>query len=113
MPHSTICFFNCILGTGAAGNTVDSNSELSRNILYFTLADNPASFHHRVERVGAGLDYNLYYHEKGGAKKLLQEQRKKDKANNVDVHSVAADPLFVDLVHGDFSFKAGSPAITL
>ena len=106
-------FINSILTTGGAGNTVHPDSELSRNVFYFTSATKPVRFHSKIERVGAGLDYNLYYHKGGDAEKILQAQRKKSKAHKIDVHSVAGDPLFVDPVQGDFSFKASSPAIEL
>ncbi|MDF7800834.1 right-handed parallel beta-helix repeat-containing protein [Pontiellaceae bacterium B1224] len=106
-------YVNCTMGTGGAGNTVDPKSEMSRNLFYFTDATQSSSFHNKIERVGAGLDYNLYYHEGGDAGKVLQAQRKKGAKNKIDVHSVAGDPMFVDFVHGDFSFKADSPALEL
>ncbi|MDF7799077.1 right-handed parallel beta-helix repeat-containing protein [Pontiellaceae bacterium B1224] len=103
-------YVNCIMTTGGAGNTVDPNSEMSRNLFYFTAENTPARFHTKIDRVGSGLDYNLYWHEGGDAEKILTAQRKKGAKNKIDVHSVAADPMFADLVHGDFSFKSGSPA---
>ncbi|MDF7806421.1 hypothetical protein P4E94_03155 [Pontiellaceae bacterium B12219] len=63
--------------------------------------------------MGAGLDYNVYWHEGGDVGKILAAQRKKGAKNKIDVHSMAADPLYVDMVHGDFLFKSGSPAIEL
>ncbi|MGD7654737.1 MAG: right-handed parallel beta-helix repeat-containing protein [Verrucomicrobiales bacterium] len=106
-------FINCILTTGGAGNTVDPDSELSRNVFYFTAGTHPGSFHKKIERVGAGLDFNVYYDEGGNARQILNAQRKKDKKEKIDVHSVAGDPMFSDHAHGDFSFKAGSPALEL
>jgi hypothetical protein len=44
---------------------------------------------------------------------LLQEQRARNKTALADHHSLAADPLFVDPVHGDFSFKNESSALKL
>ena len=87
---------------------------MSRNLFYLTAAAKTDSFHSKIERVGAGLDYNLYYHEGGDAEKILQAQREKSKGKDkIDVHSIAEAPLFVDRVHGDFSFKPGSPALEL
>ena len=106
-------YINCVMGTGGAGNTVHPDSELSRNVFYFTSGAKLGSFHSKLERVGAGVDYNLYHHEDGSAGKLLAAQRKKDKGGKVDAHSVAGDPLFVDLAHGDLSYKPGSPAMAL
>ncbi|MDF7801308.1 right-handed parallel beta-helix repeat-containing protein [Pontiellaceae bacterium B1224] len=102
-------YVNCTMTTGGAGNTIDPNSEMSRNLFYFTAENKPARFHTKIDRVGSGLDYNLYWHEGGETENVLVAQQKKGKSK-VDAHSLAADPLFVDLVHGDFSFKSGSPA---
>jgi len=106
-------YINCTMGTGGAGNTVHPDSEMSRNVFYFTEGTQIPTFHSKIERVGGGLDYNLYYHEGGHADKVLKTQRKKSKGEKIDVHSLAADPLFVDIAHGDFSFKSGSPALDL
>jgi hypothetical protein len=106
-------YVNCKMGTGGAGNTVDPDSQMSRNVFYFTFAFNPSSFHTKLESVGGGLDYNLYYDEGGNAQKILDAQREKGVKDKIDVHSVAGDPMFVDLGHGDFSFKPGSPALAL
>jgi len=103
---------NATMGTGGAGNTVHSDSEMSKNVFYFTASTPAQNFHRKIERVEAGLDHNLYYHENGSAEKALKEQRKKGKAK-IDMNSVAGDPMFVDLKHGDFSYKAGSPALAL
>jgi len=101
---------NCQMLTGRAGNTVDPDSLLDRNVFYHTQEPIPQGFHYGMDTVGAGLDYNLYYHEDGSAERLLAEQRQRSKTGKVDLNSVAADPQFVDLVHGDLSFKPGSPA---
>ena len=37
----------------------------------------------------------------------------KQQGDEVDVHSQAVDPLFVDPENGDFSFKPGSPALEM
>ncbi|NQT51653.1 chitobiase/beta-hexosaminidase C-terminal domain-containing protein, partial [bacterium] len=56
-------------------------------------------------------DRNLYWctADKAWAKKHLAAWRPK----GVDVHSVAADPLFVDMARGDFRFRPDSPALKL
>jgi hypothetical protein len=107
-------FVNCHLLTGRAGNTVDPESDLSRNIIYFVSGAADEGFHYGIDIVGVGLDYNLYYHEVPGVgESLLQEQRARNKTALADHHSLAADPLFVDPVHGDFSFKNESSALKL
>ena len=59
----------------------------------------------------ADTDYNIYYCKANNtlAKKFLENQQK----DNVDVHSQAVDPMFVDPEHGDFRFKPGSPALKM
>ena len=56
------------------------------------------------------LDFNLYYHVGGQpiefGKESLEEWQKRGR----DVHSLVADPLFVDPDHGDFTLRSGSPA---
>ena len=105
---------NSQLLTGRAGNTVDPKSDLSRNIFYFVSGSVSDGFHYGVDTVGAGLDYNLYYHKAPGvAESLLQKQRARNKTKLADRHSLAADPLFVNATQGNFGFKKGSPALTL
>ncbi|MDQ8183489.1 right-handed parallel beta-helix repeat-containing protein [Pelagicoccus sp. SDUM812005] len=106
-------YINCQKLTGGAGNTVDPDADLSRNVFYYTSSASPQTFHRRLSKVKGGLDYNLYYHEQGGAEAILQAQRGQSQTGLADRHSVAADPLFVDLAQGDFSFRDGSPAIGL
>ena len=59
----------------------------------------------------ADTDRNIYFskanHQQG--KDMLSKQR----ADGVDIHSAAVDPLFVDPDHGDFRFQPGSPAIQM
>ena len=107
-------FVNSQLLTGRAGNTVDPESDLSRNIFYVVSGSVSDGFHYGIDSVGAGLDYNLYYHNAPGVgESLLMKQRARNKTALADHHSLASDPLFVDPVHGDFSFKTGSPALKL
>ncbi|WP_411827525.1 right-handed parallel beta-helix repeat-containing protein [Luteolibacter sp. AS25] len=106
-------FVNCQLLTGGAGNTVDPDSELSRNVFYHTNTAFTDGFHYGMPDVKEGLDYNLYYHEGGRGEALLAAQKEASRTKLVDKHSVVADPLFEDHVHGDFSFKPGSPALEL
>ena len=107
-------FINSQLLTGGAGNTVDPESGLSRNIIYFVSGSVSEGFHYGLDDVGAGLDYNLYYHKAPGVgEPLLLEQRARNKTKLADRHSLAVDPLFVDLAQGDFGFKKESPALKL
>lgn len=107
-------FINSQLLTGRAGNTVDPTSDLSRNIIYVVSGPVSEGFHYGIDTVGAGLDYNIYYHKTPGVgKSLLQTQRERNKTKLADRHSLAADPLFVDPAQGDFGFKNGSPALKL
>ena len=107
-------FVNSQLLTGRAGNTVDPKSDLSRNIFYFVSGSVSDGFHYGVDTVGAGLDYNLYYHKAPRvAESLLKKQRARNTTKLADRHSLAADPMFVDATQGNFGFKKGSPALKL
>jgi len=56
-------------------------------------------------------DYNLYFCTKDPkwGVKHLKEQR----PFGIEKHSISADPLFVDIDHGNFRFRPGSPALKL
>jgi hypothetical protein len=106
-------FVNCQLLTGGAGNTVDPDATLSRNVFYHTSTTFTDGFHYGLPKVKEGLDYNLYYHEGGRAEELLAAQMAASQTKVIDRHSIAADPMFIDHIHGNFGFKAGSPAFDL
>lgn len=89
-----------------------------RNILYH-LGDKVKFYKegksHRVD-VGAyakdaDTDYNIYYC--AGDPKLGQSFLEKKKKEGVDAHSLAKDPLFMDIENGDFRFHPDSPALKL
>jgi parallel beta-helix repeat protein len=56
------------------------------------------------------LDYNLYYPANGQPIEFGKESLAEWQKHGQDVHSLVADPLFVDPEHGDFTLKPGSPA---
>ena len=56
------------------------------------------------------LDYNLYWRTDGQPFQLAKWNWQQWQARGQDVHSLVADPLFVDPEKGDFTLKAGSPA---
>jgi len=99
--------------TGKAGNTVDPKSNLSKNVYYHT--DHPVvvGYHFGLDKVGEGLDQNVYFHEKGGMDQMLQTQIERNETKKADKNSIASDPKFVDFQNGDFSFKKDSPALKL
>ncbi|MGJ8633004.1 MAG: right-handed parallel beta-helix repeat-containing protein [Luteolibacter sp.] len=106
-------FVNCQLLTGRAGNTVDPDSDLSRNVFYITTRNITDGFHYGMPLVNGGLDYNLYYDEDGKGDALLAAQKKASETKLIDKNSIVADPMFIDPIQGDFGFKDGSPAIKL
>lgn len=59
------------------------------------------------------LDYNLYWHEGGGEVRFANWSLDEWRARGQDVHSLIADPLFVDPEKGDFRLRSGSPALKL
>jgi hypothetical protein len=58
-------------------------------------------------------DYNLYWQEGGGPVQFMRYTFDQWKAKDLDVHSLAADPGFVDPAHGNFMLKLDSPALKL
>jgi hypothetical protein len=70
-------------------------------------------------RIDAGrftLDYNLYYNFAGepvqfGREQLTLAQWRQQSGQ--DMHSIVADPLFVDAANGNFALKPDSPALEL
>jgi parallel beta-helix repeat protein len=56
------------------------------------------------------LDYNLYWQASGQPIQFVKESLAEWQKRGQDVHSLVADPLFVDPEHGDFTLKPGSPA---
>ncbi len=61
------------------------------------------------------LDYNLYWNASGQPVTFWggMDLAKWRKERNQDLHSLVADPLFVDAGHGDFRLKPDSPALKL
>ncbi len=94
-------------------------STIERNILY-SCREGQILYHENAATSRPGspprlrdtqTDYNLYWcsADDHWASAHLKSQR----AVGNEVHSVQADPLFVDLEGGDFGFRPGSPALTL
>ncbi len=100
--------FNSMLLTGSAGNTADIRSSYKKNIVYFSKID--SVFHQRLNMFSENLNKNIYYNPniKLAENFILEEQKGKR-----DTESIAADPLFVNMSEGNFSFKKKSPAIKL
>jgi parallel beta-helix repeat protein len=56
------------------------------------------------------FDYNLYFQAEGQPFQFGNETLEQWQKRGQDLHSLVADPLFVDPEHGDFNLKPGSPA---
>jgi len=109
-------FINCYMEGGGAGNKVDPNATIARNILYWL--DNLKPEYNfqdsRLKIVGKGLDYNVYYcKDLALAKRKLQELLAQNKTKQADHNSITADPMFVDITAGNFDLKRKSPALKL
>ena len=95
------------------GSTIERNILYSRRrgqILYFH--SRPAGRHGASPRLrDTQTDRNLYFgtEDADWAKPHLDSQR----ALGNEKHSVAADPMFMDVEGGDFRFRPGSPAAKL
>jgi hypothetical protein len=110
-PHKSVFFENNIVywteGTLLAGNWEDMPYTF-----HFHPKDEGGT---REDSITFEMDWNLYYNPN------LQEQEVRFKelnwtewqARGRDVHSLYADPLFVDPQNGDFSLKPDSPAFDL
>ncbi|MBP1840073.1 right-handed parallel beta-helix repeat-containing protein [Formosa algae] len=57
-------------------------------------------------------DFNIYYNKADNsiAEKTLKSLQAEDYS---DQHSVATDPMFIDIEHGDFRFQPNSPALKM
>ncbi len=94
-----------------------TDAVIKRNILYHS--DRNALFYNEVqnkrfpaaEAKDADTDYNLYFC--AGNPELSQSLLERMQRDEVDAHSLAADPLFVDPANGDFRLKPESPALKL
>ena len=102
-----------------------------RNIVYWTRGDllqgnwNDETYQYYFHpKDGSGtrpvhstfeMDYNLYYNPNLPADSVRfgKETFTRWRARGKDVHSVYADPLFVDPAHDDFRLRPGSPAFDL
>jgi hypothetical protein len=59
------------------------------------------------------MDDNLYWNAKGSVVFLSHPLNEWQKDKGKELHSLVADPLFVDPEHGDFHLKPGSPALKI
>ena len=59
------------------------------------------------------VDYNLYFQASGEPVTFKSWSFEEWKARGNDVHSLIADPLFVDPQNGNFNLKPGSPALKI
>ena len=94
-----------------------NGSIIQRNIFYAAGKGRKAVYQgrtyykHDVWLKDCRADYNLYFHagDPDWGRQHLQRERK----NSIETHSVAADPMFVNVEKGDFRLKPGSPALKL
>ena len=59
------------------------------------------------------LDYNLYYNASGEQVLFKEWSFEEWKRRGNDVHSLIADPLFVDPENGNFNLRPDSPALKI
>ena len=76
--------------------------------MYFSKKD--SVFHQRLNMFSENLNKNIYYNPNiKSAENFIKKQQNGER----DTESIAADPLFVNMSVGNFSFKKKSPAIKL
>ncbi|MFH0797550.1 MAG: right-handed parallel beta-helix repeat-containing protein [Candidatus Omnitrophota bacterium] len=83
-----------------------------RNIVYWKEGD---LLRTRLSEGGLFFDYNLYYNTAGnpvqlGTSRFGEISWVQWQADGQDLHSIIADPRFVDPEHGNFALAPGSPA---
>jgi hypothetical protein len=93
-------------------------SVIEKNVLYST-DPNQHILYEGIERSGnkaplwryTKADYNIYFStvDPDWGKRHINEQQK----FGADLHSLATDPMFVDIENGNFQFKPESPALKL
>ena len=103
---------DCILDSGAAGNTAHANATIAHNTVVFYGSPPKHGFQHRLDVVLGGVNKNLYWHAGGAAPQLLQLQQNRSESGN-DRDSLAADPQFRNLPIGDLDVLEGSPLFEL
>lgn len=93
-------------------------ARIKHNIIWSPRADYWPIVEHRSLATGAGdrlkdtyTDYNLYYcpADPKWGQRHIDEQRR----YGVELHSLSADPMFVDVEHGDLRLRPDSPARAL
>jgi hypothetical protein len=82
-----------------------------RNIVYFN--EGPLYADTKWLNYDMVQDYNLFYKTGGHALRFLDFDFDQWKSRGLDIHSVVADPLFVDCEAGNFGLRSASPAFSI
>jgi len=99
-------------------NGIIDSSIIQRNVFYscepgqHILAEGVAMEGNKAPRLRyTKADYNVYWScvDPEWGKRHIEEQRK----YGIEMHSIAADPMFEDIEHENFQFRKGSPALKL
>jgi hypothetical protein len=81
---------------------------IRRNIIYNTNDTSPFKLSHEgLPKEAKEIDYNLYFSPRGQIDLTYPHQ------NGVELHSIVADPEFMDPDHWNFQLKPSSPAFTV
>ncbi len=91
-----------------AGLTTWPQYVFRRNIVYFSQGQ--ALDYWDTRNRSVIYDRNLYWNTSGAPLTFSGKSLEEWQAAGQDVHSLVADPLFVDPEHGDFRLRPGSPA---
>ncbi len=107
---------NNIIAFSHANGLVTGNQtfHLERNICYYKTTPPPIFDYHWGRADTYKLDYNVYWNAAGSAP-VFPENRSFEEWQKIgnDLHSIIADPRFVDPDNYDFRLKPDSPAIKL
>ena len=96
--------------TGGANST---RLTFQGNILYNTFPDLADNYRWKDNFAPGYADYNIIYNTVSAYQSTWEARWGTSQSVGLDLHSVMADPLFVDFATDDFNVQAGSPALNI
>jgi hypothetical protein len=110
-PHKSV-FFETNIVYWTEGKLLSGNWGDKPYSFYFNPMDKNGT---RTVESTFDMDWNLYFNPRLSAEQVRFGDATFDqwRSRGKDVHSIYADPLFVDPAHGDFGLRPGSPAFAI
>lgn len=98
-------------GDAPQGNPPPNGEVFARNIVVWQ--EGPLIKEKKWWSFATLWDFNLYWQSRGEPVRFMSHSFDEWKAKGLDVHSVIADPLFVDAAKHDYRLRPESPALKL